>query len=307
MGRVVQTAKKSKEKIILPPKKVQKVTSKQNQKSGIEVVKSMIGRGKNIAIDKSKIKNIINRKKNVPNNDDDTIIESPEEHEKKKVMHRYQKSPAKMIIEGQKLAQRTKRETMIPKAVFARLVREVLQKTSSEDHYVQRTTFQALQEIAEKNLIELFETASRLTQHRGKQTTSLSDFKFACDLLEEAAAKRKSPTVLEANFQLDNELRIRGATLATTKRSNIKKILEREPTHHEKLGYAMRIMKAYEISDKPQELPDRKSKSNNADDEDDEEDEEDFDPKKAKAEDDSEDLSDNESEKTKDDDVESSF
>ncbi len=72
----------------------------------------------------------------------------------------------------------------VPKACFVRLVRELFQdaSTTGEGKKLEESAKNALQEAAEKELIDIFSLAQDLCIHAGRKMVTAEDFKFATGL-----------------------------------------------------------------------------------------------------------------------------
>lgn len=66
---------------------------------------------------------------------------------------------------------------LIPRAAFHRVVREIVQDIGSE-HLIQKQAFEALQESAEMYVVQMFEDARLLTEHRRCVTVDAKDLKL---------------------------------------------------------------------------------------------------------------------------------
>ena len=72
-------------------------------------------------------------------------------------------------------------DLLIPRASFARLVREVLQEIPDLKHisHFEKRAMEALQEAAEMHLVHVMEDTNLLTIHRHRQTIAPPDMQLA--------------------------------------------------------------------------------------------------------------------------------
>lgn len=70
-------------------------------------------------------------------------------------------------------------KSMLPRAAFERLVREIMAETNSESVRLQRSALDALQQGAEDHIVELLKRSQTLALHAGRVTITNNDFVLA--------------------------------------------------------------------------------------------------------------------------------
>ena len=76
--------------------------------------------------------------------------------------------------------------TLLPRASFQRLVREILQDRSSVIH-MRPTATDALQQAAEQYIVDLLKSSNKYAIHAGRKTISVPDIKVAHERLADAS------------------------------------------------------------------------------------------------------------------------